>query len=82
MLIMLLMRIDAQLKKVKIIESLIAKISNKTPETIAETDIPPPVLEQIKLGNMTQATILYTKFYDVSLHEAEIAVQQLAWKIQ
>jgi hypothetical protein len=82
MLIMLLMRIDAQVKKVKIIESLLAKKTDKTLETSSETDIPTPVLEQIKIGNMTQAIILYKKFYDVSLHEAEIAVQQLAWKIR
>ena len=82
-LVILLMRTDAQLKKIRSIESFLAKMFAKASEKSDELDdIPPSILEQVKAGKINKAAVEYTKFYDVSINEAHIAVRQLNFKIQ
>jgi len=82
-LVILLLRTDAQLKKIISIESFLAKMLGKPPKNSnAVDDVPPPVLKQVKAGKINKAAVEYRKFYDVSFNEALVAVRRLHYTIQ
>ena len=82
-LAILFAKTDAQLKKIRSIESFLAKMFAEASEESGELDdIPPSILEQVKAGKINKAAVEYTKFYDVSINEAHIAVRQLNFKMQ
>ena len=82
-LVILLFRTDAQLKKIISIEAFLARILGKAPKSSnAADDIPPPVLKQVKARKINKAAVEYRKFYDVSFNEALVAVRRLHYTIQ